>query len=124
MSISVSQLDPEVNQLLVMDRSRGQKRVIADLDADLSRRPRKRYRVRVIQRQDGETLKVLGAPARKKQSKALRPVEKATRKSARRTIRFMQDYLYLHERSNKKKKNGWLRSYVTNLRKAFRRSRD
>jgi len=125
MTISVSQVDPAVDRLVILDRSdAGGRRVVADIDSGLTRRPRKRYQVRVIKRADGKTTSVTRSRSKKKQSRSLRPVEKMTRKAARRTVRFMQDYLYLHDRSNKKKKNGWLRQGVTNIRKAARRSAD
>lgn len=57
----------------------------------------------------------------KKQSKALRPVEKRVRKGLRRTLRSLDNYLTLHDRSNAKRKNGWLKDLGKNIRKARRK---
>lgn len=125
MTRTVYQIDPEVDHLVVMNRDgAGRRRIVAEVDANLSEPSRKTYKVRVVERSPEGGARILEVPSRKKQSRLLRPLEKLTRKSARRTIRFMQDYLYLHDRSNKKSKNGWIRSYAKNLRKAARRRDD
>jgi hypothetical protein len=61
-------------------------------------------------------------PNKKKQSKALRPLEKSMRKIARRQVEIAAAYLLRHERSNRRKKNGWIRDFGANLRRAMRRS--
>lgn len=61
---------------------------------------------------------------RKKQTGAYRVVEKKARKGAKRGIRMLEIYLALHERSNKKKKNGWAKDYFKNATKAVRKSKN
>ena len=124
-------IDPEVDHLTLIDRDGdGRKRVVLNVDADLSETRSKPYKVTVIKRSADGNVVVSGSGAgkrkssKKKHSRFLRPAEKATRKRMHRGIRFLQDYLYLHERSNLKKKNGWIRSYGKNVRKAIRRSAD
>lgn len=80
-------------------------------------------RVRIIRRGGDGSLdidKVFQTP-KKKQSRLLRPIEKALRKSTARRVRRLQKYLELHDRSNAKKKNGWIRDYPRNAMKALRR---
>ncbi len=121
----MSNIDPDVDHIVVVERDgSGRRRVVVDMDTGLSERRSKAYEVNVIRRGDDGAMRSVGKSSRKKQARMLRPMEKATRKSARRGVRFMQDYLYLHDRSNQKKKNGWLREYPKNIRKAFRRSFD
>jgi hypothetical protein len=57
----------------------------------------------------------------KKQNKTLRPVEKRLRKVLRRQLQTLDFYLTLHDRSNRKKKNGWLRDLGSNMAKARRK---
>src|SRR3954468_10663671 len=59
---------------------------------------------------------------RKKQTGVYKYAEKKTRRGARRGIRLIDYYLALHERSNRKKKNGWARDYFKNTFKAARKS--
>ena len=68
----------------------------------------------------GAIVEDLGEP--KKQNKALKPVEKRLRKALRRQLRTLSAYLTLHDRSNRKKKNGWLRDLGSNMSKAGRKS--
>jgi hypothetical protein len=124
-------IDPEVDHLTLISRNRdGYKRVILEMDADLSEARRRPYKITVLKRSPDGNFSVAGDGAgkrksrKRKHSRLLKPMEKATRKSMRRGLRFMQDYLYLHERSNQRKKNGWIKSYGKNVRKAVRRSAD
>jgi hypothetical protein len=124
-------IDPEVDHLTLIDRDGdGRRRVVLNVDADLSEPRKKTYKVTVIRRSsDGNVLVSGSGPGRskrrkRKQSRFLKPMEKATRRSMRRGLRFMQDYLYLHDRSNQKKKNGWFKYYGKNVKKAMRRSAD
>ena len=61
---------------------------------------------------------------RKKQTGVAKVAEKRQRKGIRRAIRALDCYLALHERSNRKKKNGWARDYFKNSMKAVRKSAD
>ena len=117
--------DPDVDRFVVINRDRaGRRRVVMDMDADLSEPYPQDYPMRIIKRVGEGPARVYGKRSRKKQTRMLRPMERVVRKGARRGIRILQDYLYLHERANRKRKNGWLRQYRRNLRKAIRRSAD
>lgn len=61
---------------------------------------------------------------RKKQTGVFKMAEKRQRRGIRRAVRALDCYLALHERSNRKKKNGWARDYFKNSMKAVRRSAD
>ena len=61
-------------------------------------------------------------PKRKKQSKLLRPAEDMTRRMTEASIAGMQSYIDRHKRSNRKKRDGWLKEYRRNLTKAQRRA--
>lgn len=71
-------------------------------------------------RQSGAIIEDLGET--KKQSRALKPVEKRVRKALRAQLRSLNVYLSLHDRSNRKRKNGWLRDLTSNMNKARRKS--
>ena len=58
----------------------------------------------------------------KKQTGLYKVAGKKARKGAIRGIRMLEIYLALHERSNKKKKNGWARDVLKNSVKAVRKS--
>jgi hypothetical protein len=60
---------------------------------------------------------------RKKQSKRLKPIERIVRKLMRRQSAFANSYLQLHEMSNHRKKNGWVRDLSRNVMKSVRRSK-
>ncbi len=129
-------LGDDVEHVVVLRRtSGGARRVVESIDADDLRNgyghdrdrgedePVKVYLVHP-DRQGVLRVEQEGRGCRKEQSRALRPLEKRTRKSAIRGIRLISAYLDLHERSNRKKKNGWARDYFRNIGKALRRSRD
>jgi Family of unknown function (DUF6312) len=67
----------------------------------------------------GEITEHLGGP--KKQSKMSRALDKRIRKAARRNLRSVSRYLTLHDRSNRLKKNGWMRDLGKNLKKAIKK---
>ncbi|MDB9517412.1 LamG domain-containing protein [Roseofilum reptotaenium CS-1145] len=56
---------------------------------------------------------------RKKQSKSLRPIEKLVRRLSNKQHRATREYTKRHKRSNRKKKNGWLRDWYKNWGKAL-----
>ena len=56
---------------------------------------------------------------RKKQSKFLSPWEKTVRRLAKNQVKASNTYLDRHERSNRKKKNGWIRDYNKNFSKSL-----
>lgn len=57
---------------------------------------------------------------KKKQNRALRPMEKLIRNLARAQITGGQSYLARHKRSNARKKNGWIRDAGKNMRRSQR----
>lgn len=59
---------------------------------------------------------------RKKQTKNLKMMEKITRQIAQATISFAETYSGQHEKSNRKKKDGWFRDLNYNLSEARRKS--
>jgi hypothetical protein len=78
--------------------------------------------VRVITRDSRGRRVVIGGDDRpKRTSKRLRPMEKALRKGAKRQARVADLYLALHDRSNRRKKNGWIKDFGRNVVKAYRR---
>lgn len=54
-------------------------------------------------------------------SKRLRPLEKAMRRIARAQSTVANEYLDRHERSNRKKKNGWAKDLTKNISKSSRK---
>jgi len=56
---------------------------------------------------------------RKKQNKYLSPVEKVVRKVAKRQDKATHTYVERHKRSNRKKKNGWIKDLVKNTTKSW-----
>ncbi|MDY7006749.1 MAG: hypothetical protein SWX82_23195 [Cyanobacteriota bacterium] len=55
---------------------------------------------------------------KKKQSKALSPLEKSIFKMAKMTDKATTQYRERHEKSNRKKKNGWIKDLPKNYNKA------
>lgn len=55
---------------------------------------------------------------KKKQTKGLRPVERIVRTMADANDAIASTYVKRHKRSNRKRKDGWLRDVVVNLSKA------
>jgi hypothetical protein len=60
---------------------------------------------------------------RKKQSKQFKFMEKLTRRSMRSGGSIYDKYLKRHKRSNRKKKNGWLKDLNKNMFNASRKGR-
>jgi hypothetical protein len=61
-------------------------------------------------------------PRKRKQTKAVRPMERGMRKVMRRQLDFAQLYLARHERSNRRKRDGWLKDLPRNVFRAMRDS--
>jgi len=55
---------------------------------------------------------------RKKQTKALKPLERLVRKLVKSELAAAKTYLDRHELSNQKKSNGWVKDLGKNLKKA------
>ena len=58
---------------------------------------------------------------KRKQSRTLKPMEKAQRRMAEAMQVGSEDYLRRHERSNRKKRDGWARDMSTNVYRASRK---
>jgi len=58
----------------------------------------------------------------KKTTRRLRPIERKMRKLIRAEYKALGEYLVLHERSQRKRKNGWIGDLKTNLVKVIRRN--
>ncbi|NES23203.1 MAG: hypothetical protein F6K41_30865 [Symploca sp. SIO3E6] len=56
---------------------------------------------------------------RKKQSRVLKPFEKAVRDLAKRQAEATSEYIERHERSNRKKKDGWIKDFPKNYSKSM-----
>ncbi|MDY7006750.1 MAG: hypothetical protein SWX82_23200 [Cyanobacteriota bacterium] len=56
---------------------------------------------------------------KKKQSSALKPYEKAVFKTAKMYDKATTTYRERHEKSNRKKKNGWIKDFPKNYSKAM-----
>jgi hypothetical protein len=54
-------------------------------------------------------------------SKRLRPLEKAVRRMSRAEGTAADEYLSRHERSNRKKKNGWAKDFGKNMTRSSRK---
>lgn len=57
-------------------------------------------------------------PTAKKGTRAIRGIEGAARHIPKSQLKVAQSYLSRHERSNRKKKDGWLRDFNANVLKA------
>ena len=58
---------------------------------------------------------------RRRGSKRLRPFEKAMRRMSRAQGTMADDYLSRHERSNRRKKNGWMKDLGKNVSRSSRK---
>lgn len=64
-----------------------------------------------------------GERRRKKQSPLLKPIERVMRRAIKFEARLLSDYLGRHERSNSKKRNGWIKDLSKNVRRSIRSSK-
>lgn len=120
---------PDVNRIVIIKPAgsgHGRSREIyndsADDDDDDSE-----IRVRILKRTGTGRLKASDWVADddrkpKKSSRSLRPIEKLLRRAARRQARMSNIYLGLHDRSNRRKKNGWAKDLGRNVVKTYRRA--
>jgi len=60
---------------------------------------------------------------RKKISKRMRPIEKRARRISKGLATLTSEYTQRHNRSNRKKKNGWLKDIRKNVRKSAKSGR-
>ncbi|MCA9537736.1 MAG: hypothetical protein KC620_02535 [Myxococcales bacterium] len=59
--------------------------------------------------------------SKKKQSRLLRPFERGQRRLATAYSTASESYLDRHKRSNRKKRNGWIRDLAKNQRRSWRK---
>ena len=117
-------LNDDVDRIVILKRGSGGIREVIDTRDNVpSYAGDSKIKARIIRRDQHGVLQIdeVFSRRRKKQSRLLRPLEKAVRKGVKRNLRVMQRYLNLHERSNRKKKNGWVRDGIRNASKAMRR---
>lgn len=121
-------LGDNVERIVILKRTRGGNREILEVQDTAPRYvfDDEDVRARIIHRDMPGVLHVDGIfkKRRKRQSWLLRPFEKRVRRGMARNIRVVRRYLELHDRSNRKKKNGWMRDYFRNMIKAQRRADD
>ncbi|AOY80807.1 hypothetical protein BJP36_13685 [Moorena producens JHB] len=67
----------------------------------------------------GSTSKKSKKKKKKKQAAALKPLEKAMFKQAKRLDEATSVYKERHEKSNRKKKNGWIKDFGKNYNKSM-----
>jgi len=67
------------------------------------------------------TLHTAKKKKRKKQSRWLKPLEKGQRRLTRAILTGAGEYKLRHDRSNRKKKDGWMRDIDKNLSKSARK---
>jgi hypothetical protein len=60
---------------------------------------------------------------KRKASSSLRPLEKSVRKMARAQATFANTYLRKHNRSSRKRRDGWLSDFVSNCADAGKKAR-
>jgi hypothetical protein len=70
-----------------------------------------------------ETIEIKAQSKRKKQSKGFKFFEKLTRRSMRASGSIYDEYMKRHDRSNRKKKDGWLKDLNKNTLTAIRKGR-
>lgn len=70
---------------------------------------------------DGPVTLYDGEGARRKVSRRNKAAEVRTRKVARASIFALETYVRAHEKSTRKRKDGWLRDYLWNVAKAVRK---
>jgi len=67
--------------------------------------------------------KAKGKKKRKKQSRGLRGLEKLLRRGAKSQETYADAYLRRHKRSNRKKRDGWMKDLASNMVRAQDKSR-
>jgi hypothetical protein len=81
--------------------------------------------VKLERDQDGTMVPTLiykSDSGRRKVSSAMRPLEKGVRKVVRAQSKLVDTYLERHDRSNRKKKDGWLKDVVSNVSRSAKKS--
>lgn len=117
-------MDSEVKRVTVLKEGRGRS-VYHRRSEDDDRHPIKRVTVirrdgrgRIVSRDAYE-----GERKTKRQSRALRPMERQLRKVLEFQSDVIENYLGRHRRSNEKRRDGWLSDMPTNMLRAVRKSK-
>ena len=77
-------------------------------------------RITFIQPDSAKPADVFSGKKKKKMSRGLKGLEKWTRRWALTMQEMSQTYVGKHDRSNEKKRDGWLRDYLSNIARADR----
>lgn len=75
----------------------------------------------VVLNPDGDAETLYRSRKKKKQSRVLKPLARARRRLAKAVEAGAEDYIDRHDRSNRKKKDGWARDSGKNNAKAMRK---
>jgi len=84
---------------------------------------------KVVLLQSGENGKLTptvifkSSPKKRKVSRSLKPLEKGARNLAKAQVAYADTYFDKHNRSNQKRRDGWLRDFVYNIADAGRDAR-
>lgn len=115
-------LDKDVRQVVVLRGGSNRQVYNANRDDDDDE-----IRITVIRRDENGKLvareRYEEGPRRKKQSKLLKPLERTMRRAIGFESRLLNDYLGRHERSNAKKRDGWIKDLPRNLFRTIRKSK-
>lgn len=115
-------LDKDVRQVVVLRGGSNRQVYNANRDDDDDD-----IRITVIRRDENGKLvareRYEEGPRRKKQSKLLKPLERTMRRAIGFESRLLNDYLGRHERSNAKKRDGWIKDLPRNLFRTIRKSK-
>jgi hypothetical protein len=79
-------------------------------------------RVTAVSLEDGTTQTLVKSSKKRKVSKWLRPMEKSQRRMIKSLATFGSELLQRHDRSNRKRRNGWLRDGSLNMMRAQRKA--
>jgi hypothetical protein len=121
-------LDRDVRRVVVLGGDHPRRRIY-DADRESRYDDDEGIRVTVLHRdQHGrlvgrERYESEGERRRKKQSPMLKPIERVLRRAIKFEARLLNDYLGRHERSNSKKRDGWIKDLSDNVRRSIRKSK-
>ena len=121
-------LDKDIRRVVVLGGDQPRRRVY---DADRGSRydDDDGIRVTVLQRDQygrlvaKERYESEGEYRRKKQSPLLRPIERVLRRAIKFEARLLNEYLGRHERSNSRKRDGWIKDLSDNVTRSIRKSK-
>ena len=121
-------LDRDIKRVVVLGGDQPRRRVY-DADRQRGYDDEEEVKVTVLQRDKygrlvgRERYESEGTRRRKKQSSLLKPIERMFRRAIKFEARLLNDYLGRHERSNSKKRDGWIKDLPDNLVRSIRKSK-